>query len=187
MKMNKPDLDPLCVAVKKTREACGYTQERFARRIGVALMTVSRFENGRAVPSDHGVLMGLLSVAHEFGLAEEALQFSRAGEEVWRAKGIDPKPRPSSGYISYGFSSRIGGLSSGSFEQWRLMAIARTAVLHYPDRIAAIEEAAGPARGLVDAVLKNADLEHSTKYRSLDEELTAHCDRVALQNLKDKK
>jgi hypothetical protein len=66
------------------------------------------------------------------------------------------------------------------------MAAARTAAICYPEEVAAIEKAAGPALEVVDAVLMNADAGPDL-YRRLDEELAKHCDRVALQAIKDKK
>jgi transcriptional regulator with XRE-family HTH domain len=61
----KTELPPLCLAVKRVREAYRDSQERFARRIDVALMTVSRFETGRAEPRDPRVLLNLAKVTEE--------------------------------------------------------------------------------------------------------------------------
>src|SRR5215475_10229180 len=64
-KKDVKELPPLCAAVKRIREAYSDSQERFSQRIGVALMTVSRFETGRAEPRDPRVLLNLAKVAYE--------------------------------------------------------------------------------------------------------------------------
>src|SRR5262245_53601243 len=92
----KIELSPLCIAVRRLREAYGDTQERFARRLDVAVMTVSRFETGRAEPRDPRVILNLARLAYEKSnyspvvdmRAEETL-FRGAYEDIERIKEVD--------------------------------------------------------------------------------------------------
>src|SRR5262245_51501807 len=140
MKKNKnpqtKELPPLCVAVKRTREAYKESQDGFARRVDVALMTISRFETGRAVPRDPRVLVSLFDVATVAGLEKEAKLFYTAYVEERGNKKYFPtadelfaKKQESSTVVAL--------LPAHSLQQWRLMAAVRVAALYYPDRISA--------------------------------------------------
>src|SRR5215467_14411024 len=89
MKRKTDPLPPLCAAVKHVREAYGDTQERFARRIGVAVMTVSRFETGRAEPREPRVLLNIAKVAYDKSMAEDERLFRDAYEDYERIKQTD--------------------------------------------------------------------------------------------------
>lgn len=49
MRKAKPSAD-LSVLVRELRTLCGLTQEQFAAKLGVTLVTVNRWENDRAKP-----------------------------------------------------------------------------------------------------------------------------------------
>jgi transcriptional regulator with XRE-family HTH domain len=74
-------ISDVCRAVKCVREAFAETQERFAQRLQVAAMTVSRFELGKKVPRNPQVLRRLQTLANEKGLTGEAALFEAAFEK----------------------------------------------------------------------------------------------------------
>jgi transcriptional regulator with XRE-family HTH domain len=170
------ELPPLCVAVKRVREAYGDSQERFAHRIGVALMSVSRFETGRAEPRDPRVLLNLAKVAYEKSLKDEGL-FRDAYQDYERIKSTD---------------RRIGELESfaqptfRSLREWRLSCAARLAVLYYPEQVAAMEKAAAAALAIIDDVLSGAD-ENQINYASFEREAFALAERQMLKDLQKRK
>jgi transcriptional regulator with XRE-family HTH domain len=176
-------LPPLSAAVKRTREAFGDTQERFARRIDVAVMTVSRFETGRAEPREPRILMRLINAAREIDLMAEAKEFETAYLEAENGRAID-RFHSDRAFVHPALSAMACGLAAYSLQQWRLMAAARTAALYYPDRVAAIERAAGPALTLVDSVLKETDETKALDYSALDLALNALAERLALVEIK---
>jgi putative transcriptional regulator len=44
--------------IRNLREQTGLTQEKFATKLGVTLLTINRWENGRAKPSATGYAKG---------------------------------------------------------------------------------------------------------------------------------
>jgi hypothetical protein len=76
------------------------------------------------------------------------------------------------------------GITAQSLTQWRLMAMARIVALYYPERVAAMEQAAGPAARLVNSVLREAD---ELNYRSIDTQLEIAAERQAHEELKQRK
>jgi transcriptional regulator with XRE-family HTH domain len=169
----KTQLPPLCAAVRRVREAYGETLEEFGRRVRVSLNSVSRFELGKTVPADFNVLGSLARAARERGLTVEADLFIEAQTQVrWRAyrgptsEGTEPVYSP---------------------QEWRLMHAARIAVRLYPEHARAIEDAAGPAVGLVDEVLRSVDAGSTLDaafYADLEQRLNELADRRALESLK---
>jgi transcriptional regulator with XRE-family HTH domain len=72
----------ICIAIKRVRQAFGDSQERFAQRLQIAVMTVSRFELGKKVPRDSQILRRLQTLANEKGLTDEAALFETAFEQT---------------------------------------------------------------------------------------------------------
>jgi transcriptional regulator with XRE-family HTH domain len=72
----------VCLAVKRVRQAFTDSQQQFAQRLQVALMTVSRFELGKKLPRDPQILRRLQTLANEKGLAEEAALFGTTFEQT---------------------------------------------------------------------------------------------------------
>jgi transcriptional regulator with XRE-family HTH domain len=175
----KAPLPPLCAAVKRVRAAYGDTLQRFAERVGISMNSLSRFELGKQVPADHGVLKRLEHAARERGLREESVLFLRAGYIDTGNLLLSCQPRESAAPIAPTYSPL----------EWRLMQAARVAIRLYPESARAIEKAAGPALGLVDEVLRSADAADLTPefYEGLERRLTLLADRRAFENLKQEK
>jgi transcriptional regulator with XRE-family HTH domain len=147
MKKQKPEktsLPPLCAAVRRTRSAYAESQPAFARRIGVAAMTISRFENAKQVPADFQVLAQLERAARERGLTEEADLLAHAARGARRGREEDAIA-PAGG--------ELAPMPIHTWAQWRLMHAAGIAVLHYPEVARAMEQAGGAALSLVDEAL----------------------------------
>jgi transcriptional regulator with XRE-family HTH domain len=198
-------LPPLCLAVKRVREAFTDTQERFASRIGVAVMTVSHFETGRSEPRDPRVLLNLAKVAAE--IAPLARAFDDHDEEIARAINlIEPeKAQPvmtvrnaerlfkeayedwehinqTKRYLERIYPSDRGP-AFRSMREWRLSFAARLAALYFPEQVAAIEKAAAPAIAIIDDVLSRAD-ESQIDYTRFEREVLALAERQALSQFK---
>jgi hypothetical protein len=142
-------------------------------------MTVSRFETGRAEPRDPRVLLNLANAAKEIGLGEEHDMFAEAQLEA-----ANP------GYFagSYGpFSARqflaaAAGIGR-DVRAWRLSAAARMAALYYPEQVAAVEKALGPALAIVDEALRTADRTRGLDYERLADRLEALGEQKVLADL----
>jgi transcriptional regulator with XRE-family HTH domain len=193
-------LPALCLAVKRVREVYGDSQERFARRIGVALMTVSRFETGRAEPRDPRVLLNLAKIAEEISdlptedEREQILQNiigPREPVDVMTVRGAVQLFRDA--YEDYErikqTDRRVGELESHahpaprSMREWRLSCAACLAVHYFPEQVAAMEKAAGAAISIIDEVLSKAD-ENQIDYARFEREVFALAERRALLELK---
>ena len=172
----KDELPPLCAAVRKLRKTSGDTLEAFASRVGISINSASRFELGKAVPIDIGVLWKLEAAANELGLPEEGKLFAavtRAEQESrWK-----PLPAHMAGPVT-----RISSfnLEAHSMSMWRLMEAARIAFTHFPECIEAVEEALAPCLEVIDEVLKNA--EH-LDYRELQSEVNHLANKRQLLNI----
>ncbi|MBD2261186.1 helix-turn-helix transcriptional regulator [Pseudanabaena sp. FACHB-2040] len=73
MRKAKPSAADLDVLVRELRALCGLTQEQFAARLGVTLVTVNRWENDRARPMP-------LALRQLNALAVEMSQFGSEAE-----------------------------------------------------------------------------------------------------------
>jgi len=178
----KKELPPLSAAIKRVRKAYGDTQEAFARRLDVAMITISRFERGTE-PKDLRVLLRLEEAARMINLTAEAEAFARATIEAQRGRASDDFNRP---FVNPSTYTRVAGLRAHSLMQWRLMAAARTASLYFPGLIAGIEKAAAPALEFVDGVIKNASDAVPVDYAALDQALDDLAEQRALAALKGK-
>ena len=85
-------LHPLCVATRKVRTEFGESQDQFARRLDVAMMTISHWERGVTVPSRADSLQKLADSAEAVELLAEADQFRAAYAQ---AAGIKTVKTPS--------------------------------------------------------------------------------------------
>lgn len=187
-KKTERQLPPLCEAVKRVRAAFGDSQERFANRVGVVAMTISKFETGQAVPKDPRVLLNLSRVAFEkcnatadetarVSLINDGALFQEAYKDCERVMLTDREVGKIEPRIPPTFRS---------MREWRLSCAARLAVLYYPERVAAIEDAAGPAVAIVDEVLAGAD-ENQINYEVFEREVFALAERQMVRDSKKRK
>jgi transcriptional regulator with XRE-family HTH domain len=147
-----PELPPLCAAVKSLREKLGDSQERFARRVGVAVMTISRFENGRMEPRDPRVLHSLsnlaLGKAGEAGFGPSTDEYRLFDEAYTDYKRTKFSAQEVSKIEQYdGGQPRISNL-----REWRMLCAFRLAMVYFPEAAAAMEVAAGDAGAIVRGV-----------------------------------
>ncbi len=168
------EIPPLCAAVKRVREEYGDTQERFARRLGVAVMTVSKYETGRAEPRDSDTLLSLCVLASDKGLTDEKHLFHNAYEEFARARNPD---------FDRNVAQRIGSL-----REWRLSFAARLAILYFPEIATALERAAGPALAIIDNVLADAPEDSAGgPYERFEREAFLLAEREVLKDFQKRK
>src|SRR5215469_946241 len=140
----KPDLHPMCAAVRSLRAKMRLSQEEMALKVGIAPMTLSRFERGAQIPKDMDVLVKLRNVCQgSFNFVPEFMTFQRA-----IAAAIEMKSP-----YEIGLSNRSGY----SPEQWELMQCARIAAIHFPKEAEAMRKAAGEALRLVKQVIRATD------------------------------
>jgi transcriptional regulator with XRE-family HTH domain len=180
-KKNKPEvklqLDELCEAVKRTRLAYGDTQERFARRVALSVMTISRFELGKAVPKDPNTLDRLVQVAASHGsLDHEAGLFAEAANDARRRLSPYDRFTP--------FADQA--MPFQSLREWRLMGAARIAARYYQDEAARMAEAAPEAMEIVDSILADANPSEDIDagfYLNLEQKLTELAEQRALKRI----
>jgi transcriptional regulator with XRE-family HTH domain len=137
-------LDPLCVAVRQVRLARRETQEAFARRIHVSMMTVSKFETGRLIPRGDATLTSLLAAAFEAGCEEEARVFAAAEHELELKRRAVEYPRT---------------VEVKSRQELRLLTALAHTIQNYPERIPTIEAVLKPALEYVDQVMALIDID----------------------------
>jgi transcriptional regulator with XRE-family HTH domain len=204
----KKELPPLCLAVKRFREYLGESQEAFGRRIGVALMTVSRFETGRAQPRDPRVLKNLAKIASQRleMIAPEDIDINpemTIMEVSSTSTPIDPELSQSIDMLESCRDLFLDALKEvkrpepieimspaepavRSLREWRLGIMARVATLYLPAEAAAMEQAAPQATALVDEILSRAD-ENQIDYARFEREVFSLAERRALKALKGRK
>jgi transcriptional regulator with XRE-family HTH domain len=163
----KKQLPPLCEAVRELRKAHGDTLERFSQRVGISLNSVSRFELGKAVPSDPSVLARLLNAASEKGLEYETTVFRDAiyvkGDAEQRIYSFR-RPEP-------------------NLKEWRIIAAARILNTYYPQQMPKLLDSLRPALDLVDTVLQDLKDPGQIDYNELDRELTKLAERQMFMEL----
>jgi transcriptional regulator with XRE-family HTH domain len=140
-----PDLPKLCLAVRKLRATAGWSQEAMGRHTGLALQTIYRFEAGKQIPRDYGVLSRLRDCAITLGLTEEATLFD------YTLQGWQTMLPPNPPYIPSPVVRE-----SRSVEQARLSMAAELAVALFPDASSAAEEALAVPLRLVDQAFKDS-------------------------------
>jgi transcriptional regulator with XRE-family HTH domain len=184
---------PLCACVKNIRKAYGESQPRFAERVGLASLTISRFERGVQIPSDSGTLFRLAEAARNKGLTEEAKQFEFAIRERENAALLSGKGITTAVHrwrLEKGYTRFYPGSYALAVPQWRLMAAAFIAPVYYPEIASAMEKAAGEALELVDEALRLADAESQSGqalYEEIERILRRLAEERALKHLRDKK
>jgi transcriptional regulator with XRE-family HTH domain len=193
------ELPPLCRAVKQAREIFGDTQERFARRIGVAVMTISKFETGYSEPRDPRVLLNLSRV---MGEKMEFINLRDPQHDEWDAvwkvfsdayrdwERIQKTDREVGLLESQTQFRSIGGVTPASYfrglREWRLSVAGRLMVQYFSEQVEAMEKAAAPAISLIDEVLSKAD-ETQIDYARFEREIFALAERRALLELKQER
>jgi transcriptional regulator with XRE-family HTH domain len=140
----KRQLPELCAAVKKLRATAGWSQERMGRHVGLALQTVYRFETGKQIPRDYGVLTRLRDCAIALGLTEEANLFDYE-LQGWRTMWNPNGPNVLTPVVREGRSP----------EQHRLGTAVELAVTFFPNEKGAAEKALAPVLELYDEAYKN--------------------------------
>jgi hypothetical protein len=139
--------------------------------------SLSRFELGKQVPADFGVLNSLEFAARDRGLSEESRLFDEARMKVrWNAYRRPNLPEATAPVYSPA--------------EWRLMQSVRIAIRLYPESVRAIEKAAGPALALVDEVLRSAEAAVALGpafYIDLEQRLTLLADQRALEAVRERK
>jgi transcriptional regulator with XRE-family HTH domain len=167
----KPDIDPLCAAVRSLRAKLRLSQEEMAAKLKIAPMTLSRFERGVQVPRDREVLDRLMEEALSVGLSEEYGLF-------W----VSRLPKPPSGVV---WSARSAEYSA---EQWELMQCARIAAAHFPEEAKAMRKAAGDALRLVKQVIRATDFSvplDAKFYLSLEQRIDELVQQTSFERLKE--
>jgi hypothetical protein len=140
--------------------------------------SISRFELGKAVPTDFNVLGSLERAARYQGLIEESRLFSEAQAAIrfnaYRRPDLAAETTTAPRYTP---------------QEWRLMHAARIAIRLYPESARAIEKAAGPALALVDEILLSADAAvlGPLFYTELEKRLNELADRQAFEALKQER
>jgi transcriptional regulator with XRE-family HTH domain len=171
----KREPHPLNVAVKAVREAYGDTQERFAQRVGVAVMTISRFETGRAIPRDPATLMKLWRAARERALPEAEL-LREAWDEAAIAKGLEdwhkPDPRDARSVLAT------------NLRQWFRLEAVNVAAEFYPELLPAIDEALAPVLELVLPVVNSIQELPGLNYSELRHRFRELANQQTLEELK---
>jgi transcriptional regulator with XRE-family HTH domain len=136
---SKPELPPLCRAVRRIREATGWSQEQMAQHTRIASQTISRFELGKQVPRDMAVLLQLREAAAASSCAAEEKLFQEA---LIEQSGSLPRHVIEPSIVIQTYRPHV----------WRLMQAARIAIDFFPETARAMEKAAGPALDLVDEI-----------------------------------
>ena len=170
---NKPKVNvaipEICAVVKRVRLAYGDSQEQFARRVMLSSMTISRFELGKAVPSDPDTLHRLYTVAAAHGLKAEARLLLEAKRDRL----------PSERFAQF---ARLT-IPFHSLEEWRLMCAARIAARYFSDEAVAIQKAAPRAMEMVDAILRDDTSKGIVDYDLWEERLTELAEQRALERI----
>lgn len=150
-----------------------------AQITGIATQTISRFELGKQIPKDVGVLLRLRDAANAAGLASEAAAFDYAlmGYRMWPAS----RERIPSPILNLPYTP----------QEFRLRQIAGLVALYSPKVARSIEEAAEEfalARETVDEVIAARvtarNMADARLYSEMETEIKAVAARKIFQNLK---
>jgi len=171
----RPDIHPLCAAVRNLRAKMRLSQQEMAAKLDIAPMTLSRFERGAQVPRDAEVLVSLRNAAQSSHLAEEFLTFQGAVLAAIERKSP----------YEVTLSARPAGYSA---EQWELMQCARIAAAHFPKEAKAMRKAAGEALRLVKQVVRATDFSvplDDNFYYALEQRINDLVYQVGFERLKE--
>jgi transcriptional regulator with XRE-family HTH domain len=183
-KVKTRQIHELCAAVGQMRQAYGDTLERFSRRVGISLNSASRFELGKAVPSDPAVLMKLWQVAltleYEGKPVPQAAElFKAAHNEAEHARNIElwqsPDPRDAR------------AVRADSLTEWRLLVAVSLAQESFPEILPALEDVLDPVLELVDTVLHTIEHYESIDYRELRHRMKQLVDQHRLTEIKTRR
>jgi hypothetical protein len=130
--------------VRKLRATASWSQEAMGQHTGLALQTIYRFETGKQIPRDYGVLTRLRDCAIALGLTEEANLFDYE-LQGWRTMWNPNGPNLLTPLVREGRSP----------EQHRLGTTAEMAVLFFPNLKRAAEGALAPLLDLYDEAFKS--------------------------------
>jgi transcriptional regulator with XRE-family HTH domain len=172
----KPDIDPLCAAVRRLRAEARLSQKELAAKLGIAPMTLSRFERGVQVPRDIEVLTRLRDAV---GTSQEEdrkrIDMAIISSRFDRTRNWEPCP--------YTFF-RLWPV------QWELVQCARVAAAHFPKEADAMRKAAGAVLQLVKEVIGTADFRVSHDenfYHALERRIDDLVKQRLFEQLKDNK
>jgi transcriptional regulator with XRE-family HTH domain len=171
----KPDIDSVCAAVRSMRAKLRLSQQEMADQLGIALMTLSRFERGVQVPKDMAVLNSLLNLSSlNPVLMDERVTFLNAAVAA-KAKEI--------------LANLMVPLSAlnHSAEQWELIQCARVAAAHFPEEAKAMRQAAGEVLRLVKQVIRAADFSgplDASLYLDLERRIDESVKQFSFERLK---
>ena len=180
--MQQPNASPLCAAVKHVRQVYGESQQDFAKRLGVSLVSVNRWELGHQEPGDLVVLLKLQRCAWLRRLEKEATLFAEAVQKSFEPyETISPSILE---VLQLGFpneaelevpshSTKLLRLQEQlpALREWRLRLAARLAVSSFPELIPAMEKAAAPVLRLIDERLERVDEAKGFDFAALEDEL----------------
>jgi transcriptional regulator with XRE-family HTH domain len=171
---------PLCLAVRRTRQALHLTQDAFAQQIGTAVMTLSKWERGVHQPTDPAALLRLRQAAASAGLAAEQKLFDES---------LPPFPE---GIVDQSIDHRILGavgygsalvMHLGSISEWHEMFAHRLANAYLPEVANAMRDAAAPALELLKAIIAEEAPEDSKLDIAFFNRLALRLDVLAAQKV----
>jgi transcriptional regulator with XRE-family HTH domain len=188
----------LCVAVRRVREAYGESQQRFAERLGVSLVSVNRWELGHQEPGDVVVLLKLQRSAWLRRLETEANLFAEAVQKSFEPyETISPSILevrhlgfPNEAELEVPFhSAKLHRLQEQlpALREWRLRLAARLAVLSFPELLPEMEKAAAPVLQLIDERLDRVDEAKGFDSAALEDELKIAVQQYALKKQNKKR
>ena len=180
--MQKPNASPLCAAVKQVRQVYGESQQRFAERLGVSLVSVNRWELGHQEPGDLVVLLKLQRSAWLRQLETEAALFGEAVQKSFEPyETLSPSileslvlGLPTEAEVEvFSHSARLLRLQEQlpALQEWRLRLAARLAVSSFPELLPKMEKAAAPVLRLIDERLERVDEAKGFDFAALEDEL----------------
>jgi transcriptional regulator with XRE-family HTH domain len=196
--MQKPNVSPLCAAVKRVRQVYGESQQRFAERLGVSLVSVNRWELGHQEPGDLVVLLKLQRSAWLRRLEKEANLFAEAVQKSFEPYAtISPSilevihlGSPSEAELEvHSHSAKFHRLQEQlpALREWRLRLAARLAVLSFPELLPQMEKAAAPVLRLIDEKLERVDEAKGFDFAALEDELKISVQQYVLQKQNKKR
>jgi transcriptional regulator with XRE-family HTH domain len=144
----------VCTAIRRVREASRLTQQAFAEKLGTAVMTLSKWENGIRQPRDPEVFRRLWGLAATAGLAVEQKLFEeRIGGRPPFPEGIQDISLDQKLFAEATSSSALV-MRMLTRSEWRLMYGFRLANGYLPQVANAVQDALRPALELLDEIIR---------------------------------
>jgi transcriptional regulator with XRE-family HTH domain len=196
--MQKPNVSPLCAAVKRVRQVYAESQQSFAERLGVSLVSVNRWELGHQEPGDLVVLLKLQRSAWLRRLEKEANLFAEAAQKCFEPyETISPSilevltlGHPSEAELEVpSHSAKLLRLQEElpALREWRLRLAARLAVSSFSELIPKMEKAAAPVLRLIDERLERVDEAKGFDFAALEDELKIAVQQYVLRKQNKKR